>query len=97
MAGSALPQKLPMDLMQTQWAALLNPLLKSPLSSVVFLADVVLISGVTVVNHKLGRTMQGWFITDRNGPASVYRSSPMNGATLTLTSSAAVTVNLAVF
>jgi len=93
----SLPQKLPLDLMQTQWASQLNPLLDNPSNSINILTDVVLKSGVTVVNHKLGRKMQGWFITDIQGIASIYRSSAFNETTLTLTSSAGVTVNLGVF
>ena len=93
----SLPQKLPLPLMQTQWAAQLNPLLDNPLSSAILLEGVSLNNGVTVVNHLLGRQMQGWFIVDINGAATVYRSAPMNNKTLTLTSSAAVTVNIGVF
>ena len=50
-----------------------------------------------VINHKLQRTQQGWFITDQNGAASIYRSQPFNSTTLTLTSNASVAVNLWVF
>lgn len=84
-------------LMQTNWASQLNPALANPLNSANILKGVNLINGVTVINHLLGRMMQGWFITDINGAATVYRSAPMNATTLTLTSSAQVTVNIGVF
>ena len=48
-------------------------------------------------NHGLQQTMQGWMITDINAAATVYRSQPLNDKTLTLTSSAACTVDLVVF
>ena len=85
------------DLLQTKWASELNPLLAKPLSAMSILPNVKLISGVTVVNHLLGRKMQGWFITDIDTASTIYRSQPMNSLTLTLTSSSACTVNLAVF
>lgn len=85
------------NLMQTQWASNLDPLLKNPMSNGNFVNGVVLASGSNVINHKLGRTPQGWMITDRNGAATVYRSAAFNPLTLTLTASAAVTVTLYVF
>lgn len=84
-------------LLQTQWTSQLNPLLANPLVNGILLKNVSLANGVTTVNHLLGRKMQGWFITDINGAASVYRSQPFNSLTLTLTSSAQVTVSLYVF
>ena len=92
-----LPQRLPLALMQVQWAAMLNPLLSNNLNSVNFLENIALENGVTIINHFLGRPMQGWFLTDIQGAATIYRSSPFNNLTLTLTSSAAVTVNIGVF
>lgn len=82
---------------QTKLATQLNPLLANPVTKVTFLNNVALSNGSTVINHLLGRKMQGWFIVDITGAATIYRSSPLNDKTLTLTSSAAVTVNLGVF
>jgi hypothetical protein len=81
-------------MMQDSWAADLDPLLKNPFLNGVLLEGVALASGATTINHKLGRKMQGWVITDLNGVASIYRSQPFNNLTLTLTSSAACTVNI---
>lgn len=92
-----LPQKLPLDLMQTKWKSLLDPLLANPLNSVNILENISLINGVNVINHLLGKMQQGWFLTDLQGAASIYRSAPFNSSTLILTSSAAVTVNIGVF
>lgn len=86
-----------LTLLQTNWAASLNPLLSNPLSSGLFLKSVALANGVTVINHLLGRMPQGWIVSDISGAATVYRSAVFTKLTLTLTSSAAVTVNLYVF
>lgn len=97
MSGASLPLKMPSDPIATRWKALIDPLLKNPLNGVQILEGVRLNAGITVINHLLGRMQQGWFITDINGAATIYRSKPLNGLTLTLTSSAAVTVNIGVF
>ena len=88
---------LPLSLLQTQWKAQLDPVLANPCTNMSILKNVSLINGVTVINHKLGQTQQGWIITDQQGAASIYRSTPFNKLTLTLTSSAAVVVNIGVF
>lgn len=86
-----------MSLLQTNWASILNPIIANPMSDGVFLKGVELINGVTVVNHLLQRKQQGWIIIDTNAAASIYRSASFNALTLSLTSNAAVTVNLYVF
>jgi hypothetical protein len=85
------------QLMQNSWGAVLNVLLKNPSLDNVLLKGISLANGVTVINHRLGRTPQGWRIVDIDGAATVYRSQPFNNLTLTLTSNAAVTVSLEVF
>lgn len=92
-----LPQKLPLELMQTKWAAQLNPLLSNPFTSGILLPQTTLINGVTVINHLLQRQMIGWIVTDQDASASIYRSAPLNNQTLTLTSDAAAIINLWVF
>lgn len=86
-----------MQLVQTKWKSEIDPVLNNPLTNPVILKDVSLINGVTVVNHRLGRTMQGWIVSDLNAAAQIYRSQPFNNLTITLTSSAACVVNLVVF
>lgn len=81
----------------TKWSSDLNPLLANPLNNVQIIPNISLINGATVINHKLGKNMQGWFLVDQQGPATIYRSAPMNSLTLTLTSSAAVVVSIGVF
>jgi hypothetical protein len=92
-----LPTKLTFDQLLTKWSAILNPSLANPLNSVSILNGVVLKNGATVINHLLGQMQQGWMILDQNAAASIYRSSPFNDKTLTLTSNAVVTVSLGVF
>jgi hypothetical protein len=92
-----LPLNLPLNLMQTQWAQAINPVLANPINGVTIIPNIALSDGTTVINHHLGQIQQGWFITDIQGAATIYRSAPFNSLTLTLTSSAAVTVNLGVF
>lgn len=92
-----LPQNMGWEMAQNRWASILNPWLKNPMSAGVFVKDQALILGVTVINHKLGRTPQGWMIVDIQGVATIYRSAAFNDLTLTLTSSAAVTASLYVF
>lgn len=92
-----LPLKLTWEIAQTRWASIINPLLINPISNPSILENIALINGVTVINHKLGRTQQGWFLSDIQGAATIYRSAAFNDLTLTLTSNAAVTVNIGVF
>lgn len=94
---SQLPLKSPGDLTETRWKALLDPLLANLLNNAKILYGVQLANGATVINHKLGKRQQGWFIVDIDGAATIYRSQPFNDLTLTLTSNAVVTVNLGVF
>jgi len=94
-----LPLNLPLSTMQTRWKSDLDPLLANPLNGISILKDVSLVSGKNTVNHLLGRTMQGWFLTDVQGVATIYHpsTSPFNALTLTLVSSAAVVCSIGVF
>lgn len=86
-----------LSMMQTRWASELNPLLANPINNASILKGVSLVTGVNVINHKLGRILQGWVITDRDSGATIYRSAPKNDLTLTLTSSGAAVVDIMVF
>lgn len=92
-----LSSSLPLAQMQSTWSGTLNPYLLNPLNNVFVIKNISLINGATIINHLLGQMQQGWFIVDINGSASIYRSQPFNDKTLTLTSNAAVTVNIGVF
>lgn len=75
----------------------LNQLLKNPVVQGNLLTGQSLVVGSNIIKHGLGRTMQGWIVTDVNGISSIYRSAPFNASTLALTSSSAVIINLYVF
>lgn len=93
----ALPLKLSLDMMQTKWKSQLDPVLANPMTNISILKNVQLKSGSNVINHLLGQMQQGWILTDIQGAATVYRGAPFNEFTLTLISSADVTVNIGVF
>jgi hypothetical protein len=94
---SNLPQKLPLDMLQTKWASQLNPVLNNPLVAGLLLENIALINGTTIINHKLGRKLQGWLIVGINAAATVYDNQATNQnpqLTLSLTSNAAAIVSL---
>ena len=93
----SLPLKLDWSLAQNRWKSQLDPVIANPLNGIAILQGIVLISGVNNINHLLGRMQQGWFVTDINAAATIFRSQPFNAVTLTLTSNAAATVNIGVF
>lgn len=84
-------------LLQTAWAQQLNPIIQNPVVQSSILKNIPLTTGTNVINHKLGRQMQGWMVCDMNAAVTVYRSQPFNNLTLTLTSSGDATVSLVVF
>jgi hypothetical protein len=86
-----------LTLLQTSWSAQLNPLLKDPLNNGLLLKSVPLASGSNVINHRLGRMLQGWYVVDINAAITIYRSAPKSALTLTLTASGTATVDLFVF
>lgn len=79
------------------WKSILDPVIATPLIQGNLITNQVLVTGANIINHKLGRQQVGWMIVDQNASAALYRSQPFNGLTLTLTSSAPVTVNVWVF
>lgn len=88
------------QLMQNSWGAILNPLLLNPTLQSVLLKNVSLINGMTTVNHKLGRKLQGWKIVRQRAAASVYDAQDANqmpDLTLVLISNAAVVIDLECF
>jgi len=96
----SLPKQLPLALMQTQWATQLDPVINNPLVNGRLVSNIQLSNGTTVINHKLGRKLIGWFITGIDGAATVYDNQATNQTpqlTLSLTSNAAVTASLWVF
>ena len=96
----ALPLKLDWDLAQTQWATEINPVLQNPITAGVLLKNITLATGTNTINHKLGRNLQGWFIVRQRAAGTVYDTQDTNkfpALTLTLQSSANISVDLYVF
>lgn len=90
-----------LTLMQSAWASQLDPVLKLPINSGVLLKSVPLLVGQNLVNHRLGRKLQGYFITRmRSIHSDIYDTQDSNRTpdlTLLLNSSAAVVVDILVF
>jgi len=87
-------------LLQNLWSALINPFLSAPELNTTFLQNIALVSGANSVNHKLGRKLQGWYVVRLRGAATIYDTQDKNNnpeLTLSLVSSASVTVDLVVF
>lgn len=95
-----LPQGLPLQQTQNTWATAIDPVLSNLLVQGQILTGISLINGTTVVNHKLGRKLVGWFIVGINAAATIYDNQATNQTpqlTLSLTSNAAATANIWVF
>lgn len=86
--------------MLNKWSAQLNPLLASPLATPVILPNVVVKTGANVINHRLGRLLQGYIVILNSAAASFFDSqstNPSPALTLILNSSADTTVSILVF
>jgi hypothetical protein len=87
--------------LQDNIAISLNPLVTSPTLNTQVLKSVSLSSGTNVINHKLGRNLQGWKITRmRDTFSQIYDSQDSNPnptKTLILNSSVNVVIDIEVF
>lgn len=86
--------------MQTAWATQLNPIIELPMNQGILLKGINLSTGNNVINHKLGRALQGWVISRPRAAATVFEPLTVNNTpklTLNLTSSAPVIIDLWVF
>lgn len=95
-----LPFGLTLEMMQTKWRSILNPLLANPTNNSSLLRGISLINGTTTINHLLGETLQGWKVVGIDGAATIYdqqANNPRPELTLVLVSNAAVQVTLEVF
>lgn len=86
-----------LQLLQTKWASILNPVLRNPTTNPTILQGVSLVTGVNVINTGMSEVLQGWMISDLTAGVTVYRSAPKSSKTLTLTSSGAATCDLVIF
>lgn len=77
-----------------------DPVINNPLTQGQLLTSIALTSGTNVINHGLGRKLQGWIVVGQGSAASFYDSqatNPSQNLTLILVASAGVTINLYVF
>ena len=93
----ATSQSLPYPLQQTQLVSQTNALAANPITQGLQLTGISLTTGSTTVKTTLGRTQLGWFITDINAAATVYRSGSFNASNMVLTASAPCTVSIWVY
>lgn len=95
-----LPQELPWHDADNKWAAILNPVVANPIVNSLILKDIVLASGDNVINHRLGRKLQGYIIVGINAATTIYdkqATNQMPQLTLVLNSSASATAQILVF
>lgn len=90
-----------MSLLQTNWASALNPVIDNPITKGIQLKNVTLVTGANVINHLLGRKLQGWIVVRSHGSAAtIYDTQDNNqipNLTLQLNSSAGVLVDIYVY
>lgn len=89
-----------MSMLQTTWATLLNPVINNVWVQGTLLTNVQLTTGANVVNHKLGKKLQGWVVARKRGMADIYDTQDTNSMpalTLDLVSDSNVSVDLYVF
>lgn len=95
-----LPQKLNLEMLQTAWAAQLNPIIANPTLNNLVLKNLTLTAGTNVINHKLQRNLVGWKTTRVRASATFYDLQDTNqtpSLTLVLVASAPVVIDLEVF
>lgn len=100
MAAGSLAPKLPWELANPKWAARLNPLLANPLVNGRILSGVTLGTGANVINHGLGRKLQGYLVVLNGAAETFYDDQASNqrpDITLILNSSGPTIVSLYVF
>lgn len=86
-----------LSLIQTKWKAIIDPVLANPMTNMLILKNVAIVTGSNSVPHLLQQMQQGWVIVDIQGAAVIYRNGIFNDNYLYLSSSANVTVSLGVF
>jgi len=89
-----------LTLLQQTWASQLDPVVTNTFTGGLVLKNVELSTGSNIINHKLGRKLQGWTMVRVRASATFYDTQDVNPnpeLTLFLTSSANVTVDIYVF
>jgi hypothetical protein len=95
--ATPLSSKLTWEKANPIWAQVLSPVINNPTNNIQIISNYHFITGINILNHGLGRLMLGWFVIDPQGLGTLFRSSPLNSKTLTLTSSADFIASIGVF
>jgi hypothetical protein len=86
-----------LSLVQSKWAAILDPVIDLPINHGITLKNVKLVTGNNKVNHRLDRKLQGWIIVRKRQAADIYDQQDTNQQptlTLALNSSADCVVDI---
>ena len=87
-----------LQMLQSQWSAPLNKLLATTIVQGLQINGIELTASTPKsIPHTLCRTMQGYFISSQSANAVIWMTGSFNASTLTLESSANVTVSLWVY
>lgn len=76
--------------MQTYWSGQLNPVLKNTIVNGIQLSNIILAAGDNVINTKLQRKYQGYFLTGMRTAFSQVFEVPTGDTSLTLTLNSSV-------
>jgi hypothetical protein len=93
-----LSTKLPWDLAQTKWPSTLNPIISLPILNGNMLTDITMTANkAQTINHLLQRMPQGWFLTDNQANAIIWRASAFTNLNIVLESNADTTISIWIF
>lgn len=99
--SSKLPQQLSWELASNRWSSMIDPVIANPIVNGLILKSIPLKAGSNVINHKLGRKLQGWYtVRIRNNAVTLYDTQDSNqtpNLTLNLNASVDCVIDLAVF
>lgn len=96
----SLSSKLPWELANPRWASELNPIVENPLVNGQLLTGIKITTGANVINHGLGRKLQGYIVVMNSASATYWDSqltNQMAQLTLILNASGPATISLYVF
>lgn len=95
---ASLSTKLPWEMASPKWASQLNPILAIPMLSGNQIDGINLAANKPqAINHLLQRKPLGWFLTDNNANAVIWKTAAFNDLTITLQSNADTSISFWVF
>lgn len=89
---------IPYAQMLTKWSAILNPLIANPITQGIQIQSISLAANTPLeINHGLGRSPIGWFLTDITTAANVFRTDVFNPTNITLEASANTVISIWIY